>query len=235
MRYLIIPLLIFGFFIPMMSTPAVAAPTETARPSEISRLEVSTTVLNEIMAMPETLPEDLFRTAQGIAVFPGVLKAAFIVGARYGQGVFVARMPDGSWSEPSFINLVGASFGFQAGAESTDLVLVFRTKKSVEALGTGDITLGGTVSVAAGPIGRSAQASTDIQLKAEILSYSRTRGLFAGAALDGAGLQIDKDSNMSIYGTPDPLRQAAVRIPDAARRFSCVVAKFSGEPGKVCV
>ncbi|MEM5789859.1 MAG: lipid-binding SYLF domain-containing protein [Syntrophobacteraceae bacterium] len=233
MRNLIISILVLGFLFPLMPTSAVAV--EPEMPAEISRIETSTQILNELMATREAIPEDLIRSAHGIAIFPNVLKAAFLVGARFGEGVFVARQANGAWSEPSFLSLYGASFGFQAGAESTDLVLVFRTRESVEALGKGDITLGGTVSVAAGPVGRSAQASTDIQLRAEIYSYSKTRGLFAGVALDGAGIQVDTGANQAIYGTPDPLRQAAVRVPDVAKRFSCVVAKFTGDPGRVCV
>ncbi|MEN6437188.1 MAG: lipid-binding SYLF domain-containing protein [Syntrophobacter sp.] len=202
--------------------------------AQVARIEKATAVLNEVMAIPETIPEDLIRHAYGIAVFPGVLKAAFLVGGRFGEGIFVARQANGNWSEPSLLNLYGASFGFQAGAESTDLILVFKTRQSVEALGRGDITLGGTMSVAAGPVGRSAQASTDIQLRAEIYSYSKTRGLFAGVALDGAGIQVDTGANNALYGTADPVRSAAVRVPEAAKRFNCVVSKYTGSPNKVC-
>jgi lipid-binding SYLF domain-containing protein len=231
MRYLVIPLLIFAFLIPLMPAPAAG---DTVR-SDLARIESATAILDEIMAIPEdSIPEGMLKNAYGIAVFPGVLKAAFIVGARFGQGVFVARSPDGSWSNPSFLSLIGGNFGLQIGAESTDLILVFRTKNSVDALGKGDITLGATVSVAAGPIGRSAQASTDIQLKAEIYSYSKTRGLFGGIALDGTAIRVDSDANYAIYGVHDPLRTAAVRIPEQSRRFSCVVAKHTGQPARVC-
>ena len=233
----IIPLLLLSFFLPLSQAGAVEGSAPAARDqAEISRLESATAVLDEVMAITENgIPSDLIKSAYGIAVFPGVLKAAFLIGARFGQGIMVAKAENGTWSEPSFLNLVGGSFGFQVGAEMTDLVLVFKTKQSVDALGRGDLTLGGTVSVAAGPVGRSAQASTDIQLRAEIYSYSKTRGLFAGAALDGAILQVDTGINTALYGVPDPLKQAAIRAPDAARRFSCVVAKYTTLPGKVCV
>jgi len=228
MKDITTPLIILGL---LLFTAKADAATHQA---QLARLDRSTTVLNEVMSIPETIPADLIRNAYGIAVFPSVYKAAFIVGARFGEGIFVARQANGNWSEPSFVNLYGASFGFQGGAEATDLILVFKTKQSVDALGRGDFTLGGTASVAAGPVGRSAQASTDIQLRAEIYSYSKTRGLFVGVALDGAGIQVDTGANNALYGTPDPARSAAVRVPTQAKRFDCVVAKYTGSPTRVC-
>ncbi len=231
MKYLLVPLLIFAFLLPLMPSSASGATVQSDR----ARIESATAVLQDIMSIRDnSIPEEMLKNAYGIAIFPGVLKAAFIVGARYGQGIFVARNADRSWSNPSFLNLVGGNFGFQAGAESTDLILVFMTENSVKALGNGDLTLGATVAVAAGPVGRSAQASTDVKLKAEIYSYSKTRGLFAGVALDGTVVQVDTGANYAFYGVSDPLAMAAVRVPAAARRFSCVVARYTGEPNKAC-
>ncbi len=231
MRYLLIPLLIFAFLTPLMPSSASG---DTAR-SDRARIEAATAVMHDIMSIRDnSIPQGMLKDAYGIAVFPGVLKAAFIIGARYGQGIFVTRDAHGNWSNPSFLTLAGGNFGFQAGAESTDLILVFMTKNSVESLGNGDLTLGATVSVAAGPVGRAAQASTDVKLKAEIYSYSKTRGLFAGIALDGTVVRVDTDANYAYYGVRDPLKTAAARVPADAKRFSCVVAQYTGEPNKVC-
>jgi len=231
MRYLIIPLLILGLVFSLIPAQAKAASVD----DEMIRIDKAATVLQEIMATPDnSIPANLLADAKGIAIYPNVVKAAFGVGARFGQGVFVGKQPDGNWSAPSFLNLAGGSFGFQIGAEVTDLVLVFMTQKSVDALGRGDLTLGATASVAAGPIGRSGQASTDIKLSAEILSYSKTRGLFAGVALDGAIVQVDTDANRLVYGVPDPLKIAAMNIPEPAKRFTCLVAKYTGSPERMC-
>lgn len=232
MRYTVIPLVIFGLLCLLVPVQAMAATYE----NDMIRIDKAGTILQEITAIPDnSIPEDLLIKAKGVAIFPDVVKAAFVVGGRWGQGVFVAREPDGTWSAPSFLNLAGGSFGFQIGAEVTDLVLVFTTQRSVDALGRGDLTLGATASVAAGPIGRSAQASTDYKLSAEILSYSKTRGLFAGIALDGAVVQVDTEDNRLVYGTPDPFTIAAKHIPAQAKRFSCMVAKYTRTSDKTCV
>ncbi len=229
MRYVIIPLLIFGLVFALVPAMAGAA----TRADQLARIEKSNVIIQEIMNTSDnSIPRDLIQRAQGIAVFPNVVNAAFLVGARYGQGVIVARGVDGTWSAPSFLDMYGGSFGFQAGAQVSDLVLVFMTRRSVEALGRGDFTLGATASVAAGPIGRTGQASTDITLAAEIYSYSKTRGLFAGIALDGAGLQVDTAANFAMYGSPDPLRIRAVKFPAAARRLDCTIAFYSGTSDK---
>jgi len=160
-------------------------------------------VLNDLGAIPEkTIPPTLFANAHGIAIIPSVLKLGFLAGGRYGKGILLVRTKTNRWSNPSFIYLAGASFGFQAGAQSTDIVLVFKTKKSVDSITGGKITLGGDVSVAAGPVGRLAGAGTDILLKAEIYSYSRNRGFFAGLSLEGAVLNIDKGANINFYKKP---------------------------------
>ncbi|MFZ2445879.1 MAG: lipid-binding SYLF domain-containing protein [Syntrophobacteraceae bacterium] len=229
MRYLIIPLLIFGFCLAPMPAQVGAATQD-----DIARINSATAVLNEIMAIPDnSLPESLLKDAHGIAVFPSMIKAAFGIGAQYGRGVFVARTEDGNWSPPSLLTLAGGSAGLQIGAGATDLILVFMTKNSVDALGRGDLTLGANASIAAGPVGRWAQASTDIQLRAEIYSYSKSRGIFAGVALDGTLVTVDTAANLALYGSPDPLKSAA-SIPEAASRFSCVVSKYTGSPGLVC-
>ena len=178
----------------------VGAPAHAGE-AELKRAENAVRVLNEIMQAPDkAVPRDLLQSAHAIAVVPDVIKAGFVVGGRRGEGLISVKSPDGTWSNPSFINLTGGSVGFQAGVSSTDIVLVFRTQRGVDSIVHGKFTLGADASAAAGPVGRTAQASTDAQLKAEIYSYSRARGLFAGVALDGSVLSIDNKGNQSVYG-----------------------------------
>lgn len=168
---------------------------------ELKRAREAVRVLDEIMQAPDKrLPGKLLRDAYAVAVIPGVLKAGFIVGGRHGEGLIAVKSPDGTWSNPSFVGMGGGSIGFQAGVQSTDVILVFRSERGVDSIAHGKFTLGADASVAAGPVGRDAQASTDAQLKAEIFSYSRSRGLFAGVALDGSVISIDHDANQAIYG-----------------------------------
>ena len=175
--------------------PAVAGPIEDQRANDASR------VLGEILRIPEdSIPTRLLEEAQAIAVIPNVVKAGFVFGGRRGRGLISIRGKDGTWASPSFITLTGGSVGFQAGVQSADVILVFRTRGGVDSIVNGKFTLGGDASVAAGPVGRSAQASTDEQLKAAIYSYSRARGLFAGVSLDGTRLAIDNHSNAAVYG-----------------------------------
>jgi lipid-binding SYLF domain-containing protein len=158
-------------------------------------------VLNDIMQAPDkAIPQDLLRDARAIAVIPDLLKVGFVFGGRRGEGLISVKTADGTWSNPSFISMTGGSIGFQAGVSSTDVVLIFRTQQGVDSITRGKFTLGADASAAAGPVGRTASASTDGQLKAEIYSYSRSRGLFAGVALDGSALRIDYDANAAIYG-----------------------------------
>lgn len=211
-------------------SPAVSQ----ARGDETAKVNQAGDVLDEVMSIPERgIPESMLRDAYGVAVFPGLLKAGFIVGARYGQGVLVVRKDNGDWSSPLFVSLGGGSLGWQIGVQSTDVILVFKSKKSVDAVTNGKFTLGADAAVVAGPVGRQAEAATDIVLKAEILSYSRSRGLFAGLALDGAVLQVDRKANQVFYRsrdiTPGEIlaRSGTAGTPGAARHFSCTVAKYT--------
>jgi lipid-binding SYLF domain-containing protein len=158
-------------------------------------------VMNDIMQAPDkAIPKDLLQNARAIAVIPDMIKAGFIFGGRRGEGLISVKGSDGTWSNPSFITMTGGSVGFQAGVSSTDVILVFRTQRGVDSIVNGKFTLGADASAAAGPVGRTASASTDAQMKAEIYSYSRSRGLFAGVALDGSALTIDNDANQAVYG-----------------------------------
>jgi lipid-binding SYLF domain-containing protein len=177
------------------------APHARAGEEENKRADNAVRVLKEVMEAPDkAVPQDLLRNAHAIAVVPDVIKAGLVIGGRHGNGLIAVKTRDGTWSNPAFISMTGGSIGFQAGVSSTDVILVFRTQRGVDSIVHGKFTLGADASAAAGPVGRSAQASTDAQLKAEIYSYSRARGLFAGAALDGTALTIDNDANQAVYG-----------------------------------
>lgn len=185
----------------LLSVLAVAAVPARAGEEETQRAENAVRVLREVMEAPDSaIPKDLLQNAHAIAVVPDVIKAGFVVGGRHGLGLVSVKTRDGTWSNPSFVSLTGGSIGFQAGVSSTDVILVFRTQRGVDSIVHGKFTIGADASAAAGPVGRSAQAATDAQLKAEIYSYSRARGLFAGAALDGTAMTIDNDANQSVYG-----------------------------------
>src|SRR4030042_5677447 len=163
-----------------------------ASSKELTKVNDAIDVLEEIMAIPEKgIPPALRNNTQGIPIIPGVIKAGFVIGGRHGSGIMVVRDKKGEWSTPSFVALTGGSIGWQVGAQSADIILVFKSRRGINNMMKGKFTLGGDASIAAGPVGRQVEAGTDVQLKAEIVSYSRTRGLFAGLSLEGAALQID--------------------------------------------
>ena len=177
-----------------------------------ARLSTATRVLNELLQMPEqNIPTWLLERAHAVAVIPAVIKVGLGIGARRGKGVLVVRKDNGQWSNPVFVNLTGGSFGFQVGVQSTDVVLVFTSRQSIEGIVGGKITLGADASVAAGPVGRQSSAATDVGLTAQVYSYSRAMGLFAGVALDGSAMTIDHKSNESFYGRPGVLASDIIR------------------------
>ncbi|HWS41250.1 MAG TPA: lipid-binding SYLF domain-containing protein [Arenimonas sp.] len=158
-------------------------------------------VLQAMTKMPEnSIPEKLLAEAYAIAVVPKVGEVSFVFGGHYGKGLISIRGKDGAWSNPNFITVTGGSFGFQAGVQQSDLILVFTSEVGVNKIVKGKFTMGADAAVAAGPVGRNVQASTDTSFKAEILSYSRSRGLFAGVALDGSVISIDNKANVAMYG-----------------------------------
>lgn len=168
--------------------------------SEIKRIQEAATVLREIRAVPDRdIPRDLWNHAECVLVVPGLKKAAFVIGGEYGKGLMSCRR-DGVWSAPVFMQIGKGSWGLQIGAQSIDLVLLVMNSSGVEKLLRNKVTLGAEASVAAGPVGRDARAATDAQMKAEILSYSRTQGLFAGINLSGGVVQSDEDDNTDLYG-----------------------------------
>ena len=192
---------------------AVGAPA-SAQGVENGRVHEAIEVIHALAAMPDAqVPAALMRHAYGIAVIPRVQRVSFIVGIQRGRGVMVTRGTDGSWSRPLFISLSGGSVGWQAGVQSADIVLFFRTRDGVQEVLRGGSTLGVTASIAAGAVGRDASAVTDADLQAEVYSYSRTRGIFAGVAVQGGVVAIDYDANAAYYGKeitqPDQVFQGA--------------------------
>ena len=216
---------------------ALPAASSVAASDETKRVESATDVLSKIMEIPESaVPPALLADAQGIAVIPGVIKVGFVVGGQYGRGVLVVRK-GGAWSNPVFISLMSGSVGWQIGAESTDFVLVFKTPRSIEGIMKGKYTLGADAAVAAGPVGRLAKAATDIELKAEIYSYSRSRGLFAGISLEGSSLQVDDKSNAAFYEKENVLPSGIlsgkeVKTPAVAEKLKTSLEKYAPAAAK---
>jgi len=190
------------------------------------RLRNSGTVLKEILDVPDSIPQDLLDKADCVVVFPSVLKAAFIVGGSYGRGAMSCRKGEnfrGSWGAPTMMALEGGSFGFQIGGQATDFVLLVMNESGARGILASKVKLGADASVAAGPVGRDASADTDATLRAEILSYSRARGLFAGVSLEGSTIRPDNGDNRHVYGKNIPARDivlaGAVAPPPAAEEL----------------
>src|SRR5271163_639556 len=205
--------------LPILSSSVSAAEPE----KDEDRLRNSGTVLKEILDVPDDIPRDLLDKADCVVVFPSVLKAAFIVGGSYGRGAMSCRRGEdfrGSWGAPTMMALEAGSFGFQIGGEATDFVLLVMNGRGAHAILHSKVKLGGDASVAAGPIGRTASADSDITLRAEVLSYSRARGLFAGISLSGASVRPDNDANKAVYGetltAQDIVFKAEVPVPEPA-------------------
>jgi lipid-binding SYLF domain-containing protein len=189
---------------------ALIAPVTFAQKDEARRLEESGRVMQEILNVPDDIPRDLLNRARCVVVLPSVVKGAFIVGADYGRGAMVCRSGpnyDGPWGAPTMMALEGVSFGFQAGGQATDFVLLVMNRSGINSLLKSKVKLGGDASVAAGPVGRTAEADTDAFMRAEILTYSRSRGVFAGVSLEGATLHTDEDANAALYGHDVTSRQ----------------------------
>ncbi len=217
--------------IPFALALIVSAPMSAQNMSDLNdRLASSTQVVREIMNTPDSgIPDSIVRKADCIAVIPSVKKAAFIVGASYGQGVVTCRTAKG-WSAPVFIRLAGASFGFQIGGQATDLVLVAVNDKGFQDLLQSKFKIGADASAAAGPVGRNAAAATDITLNAELLTYSRAKGIFAGVDLNGAVVSQNTDDTNLFYGgqakTYREILHGSVAVPHRARRFVSTVAHY---------
>ena len=200
--------------------------------SAAMRLKSSATVLTEIMATPDKgIPQDLLEKSECIVIVPGMKKAAFIVGGNYGRGFMLCREPSGNgWSAPAGVKVEGGSVGFQIGGSETDVIMLVMNKGGAEKLLSSKFTLGADASVAAGPLGRTSSAETDLKMHAEILSYSRARGVFAGIALDGATLRPDDDSNAELYPTKPTNKEIVMgktKAPAAASQLIAELNRYS--------
>jgi len=191
LKFLALPVLLSAFFV-------MASATDVNKETE--RIQSSVNVLREFDKMKESIPHNLIAEYKGIVILPRLINASFGIGGKLGHGVAIVRMDDGRWSDPVFVTLAGGSIGAQIGVQSVDLILVFRHKGALTKVKNGDFTIGGDLSAAAGPVGRSASANTDYKLEAEVYSYSRSRGLFAGVSINGSDLSIDKKANHEFYG-----------------------------------
>jgi lipid-binding SYLF domain-containing protein len=211
----------------------LAAAPVYGQAKETRRLRECGEVFREVMGVKEGIPLDLLQKAHCVAVIPSVKKAAFGIGGRYGKGAVVCRTDKGAgpWGNPLMISIGGGSFGLQIGGQATDFVFVVMNQKGMDSLLKSKFTLGADVSIAAGPVGRSLEAATDAQMKAEILTYSRNRGIFAGIALEGAVVKQDKDANVNVYGEQvnprDLLLYKSRATPAAARDLLEALREFS--------
>jgi lipid-binding SYLF domain-containing protein len=199
------------------------------------RLDASADVMTEIMSAPDKgIPQDLLRKSECLVVVPGVKKAAFIVGAKYGKGFMLCRRAGGGWSAPAAIRIEGGSVGFQIGGSDTDVVLLVMNQGGAKKLLQSKFTIGADANAALGPVGRDSSAETDAQMHAEILTYSRSRGLFAGVSLQGATLRPDEDWNNELYGKPISNRDIVLGdtpVPQPATRLIMVLDKYSSRKG----
>jgi SH3 domain-containing YSC84-like protein 1 len=208
-----------------LALPALASD----RDDDIGRVQKATQIFQEIMRAPDKgIPQDLLEKAKCVAIIPGEEKAAFIFGGNYGKGLATCRTENG-WSAPMFVAVGGGSVGFQIGASFTDVVLLFMNDHALQSLLSDKFKIGADVTVAAGPVGRQASANTDAKLNAEILSYSRSKGVFAGASVDGAVVQADHSGDKAMYGsdvTHQEILHGKVPVPESTRRLLTDLAKY---------
>jgi SH3 domain-containing YSC84-like protein 1 len=200
--------------------------------SAAERLKTAGVVFTEIMGTPDKgIPQELLENSRCIVIVPGMKKAAFIVGANYGRGFMLCRHASGlGWSAPAGVKIEGGSIGFQIGGSETDVIMLVMNKRGADKLLSSKFTLGADAAVAAGPVGRTSSADTDLQLHAELLSYSRSRGVFAGISLDGATLRPDKDSNAELYGrklTNEQIVMGTIKSPAAGSKLTLELDRYS--------
>ena len=221
----------------LVGIPTLFSPTPLRaddKQKDEDRLQNAGTVAKEIMDIPDDIPQDVINKADCVIVFPSVIKAAFIVGASYGRGTMTCRSGDdfrGPWSAPTMMALEGGSVGFQIGGQATDFVLLVMNERGASSILNSKVKLGGDASAAAGPVGRNATAESDVTFRAEILSYSRARGLFAGISLEGSTVRPDNDANERIYGkkidAKDIVLHGAVPVPSSAKLLIATLNQHS--------
>jgi lipid-binding SYLF domain-containing protein len=217
LKILTLPLLLSAFFILASAKPADDKGTE--------KIQNATKVLTDFSKMKESIPHELLEEYEGVVIIPKLINAGLGIGGKRGQGVALVKLANGKWSDPVFVTLTGGSIGFQIGVQSVDMVLVFRHKGVLTKVKNGDFTIGGDISAAAGPVGRSSTASTDYKLEAEVYSYSRSKGLFAGISVNGSNLAINKSANKNFYG-PDVTSE---QIFDASKNTSAAVVELKAK------
>jgi len=218
--------------LPILLNPSSARASDKSK--DESRLENAGEVMKEILNIPDDIPQDLLDKAACVIVMPSVLKAAFVFGGSYGRGAMTCRSGDnfrGPWGAPTMMALEGGSFGFQLGGQATDFVLLVMNDRGASSILNSKVKLGADASAAAGPKGRTAEAATDVTMRAEVLTYSRSRGLFAGISLNGSSLRPDNDANERIYGrkldAKDIALHGAVPIPASARMLISILNQHS--------
>jgi len=188
-----LPLLILSF----------AFTTAKSQDKQDDKIDAATKVLKDFSEMKESIPQELLKVTQGIIVVPKLINAGFVLAGKRGKGIAMVKLEDGTWSDPVFVTITGGSVGFQAGIQSVDLVLIFKNRETLQDIGKGSFTLGGDISVTAGPVGRNSTASTDYKMEAEVYSYSRSKGLFAGISLSGSAISVDTKANEAFYGNDE--------------------------------
>jgi lipid-binding SYLF domain-containing protein len=215
--------------IALVGTGPAAAPAQTREQKTVIR---SSAALEEIVSgQLDAIPRSMLSDAYGVAIVPDVLKGSFIVGARYGNGVLLIRDGTGQWHAPVFVRLTGGNVGWQVGVQASDVVLVFKTQKSIDGILSGKFTIGADASAAAGPVGRQASAATDARLRAEVYSYSRSRGLFVGVALDGTVIEVDRQANANYYSTSTINGTEPPPVPPEALQLVQQVATLAAADG----
>jgi len=234
-RYSVAGLLAVASLAVAVLAPArsVAQAAPITAPAEEARALLAVDVLNEMQALPELrIPDALLRRAQGIAIIPDMARGALLIGGRGGKGVLLVRNTDGQWSNPAFITVGGLSFGWQFGVQTVDVVLVFTTRESIEGVTGGKLTLGADASIAVGPLGRQASGATDTTFASEVYAYSRAKGLFAGIALDGGVVAMDRKANARFYQKPgvlasEILAPSSPQPPFSGQRVTIAVSKLT--------
>jgi lipid-binding SYLF domain-containing protein len=234
MRHTLVLLLLVCFVTPILSAEEDTKAAE-AKTKASGRVEAAGTILDEIQAAPDKgIPEEVLGSAECVAVVPSLLNGGFVFGGRYGRGVASCRTEKG-WSAPAFFTIGGGSFGLQIGGQATDLVMLIMNKNGMDHLLSSQFKLGADASAAAGPVGRHAAADTDWKMRAQVLTYSRSRGLFAGLELSGAVIKQDKDSTREFYGRMVPFKtslKGEIEAPKAAYPFLSTLAKWAQQASK---
>jgi SH3 domain-containing YSC84-like protein 1 len=226
--------ILFRALLTILVASTVLSAADKEKEKQDERLQNSGTVMSEILNVPDNIPQDLLDRAKCVVVIPSVIKAAFIVGGSYGRGTMLCRSGkalSGAWGAPAMFVLEGGSVGFQIGGEATDFVLLIMNEHGANSLLHSKVKLGGDVSAAAGPVGRTAEANTDAYLRSEILTYSRARGLFAGVSLEGASLRADDQGNEALYGrkisATEIVMGPSLATPPSAQQLVALLEKAS--------